>query len=161
VTRSITVEHFHDLGKFLFAFVVFWAYIAFSQYMLIWYANLPEETGWLLRRQTHGWGGVGLLLIAGHFALPFVALLSRVPKRMPFLLAAAAAWLLVMHAVDLYWLVMPEASPSTPRLHAVDLLVLFGMGGLFVAWWAQALAARSLIPVRDPRLSESLHFENA
>ena len=158
---SITVEHYHDLGKYLFAFVVFWAYIAFSQYMLIWYANLPEETGWFLRRQTHGWGGVGLALLFGHFVLPFLALLSRAPKRQPPLLAAAAAWMLAMHWVDLYWLVMPEASGLSPRLHAVDLTLFVGIGGFVVAGAAWTLRGRFLVPVRDPRLEESRHFENA
>jgi len=158
---SITVEHYHDLGKYLFAFVVFWAYIAFSQYMLIWYANLPEETGWFLRRQTHGWGGVGLALLFGHFVLPFLALLSRAPKRQPPLLAAAAAWMLAMHWIDLYWLVMPEASGLSPRLHAVDLTLFVGIGGFVVAGAAWTLRGRFLVPVRDPRLEESRHFENA
>jgi hypothetical protein len=159
--RSITVEHYHDLGKLLFGFVVFWAYIAFSQYMLIWYANIPEETGWFLRRQTHGWGAVGLVLILGHFAGPFVALMSRVPKRRPGLLALAAAWLLAMHWVDLYWVVMPEASPEHAAPHVVDFALLVGFGGLFVAAAARALRGRSLVPERDPRLDESLNFENA
>ena len=159
--QSITVEHYHDLGKLLFAFVVFWAYIAFSQYMLIWYANIPEETGWLLRRQTHGWDRVGLLLILGHFVAPFLALLSRSPKRRPQLLAAAAAWLLAMHWLDLYWVVMPEASPGRAGLHAVDVALFFGLGGLFLAAAVRVLRNRSLVPVRDPRLAESLQFENA
>jgi hypothetical protein len=161
IQRSVTVEHYHDLGKLLFAFVVFWAYIAFSQYMLIWYANIPEETGWLLRRQTHGWGGVGLVLILGHFVAPFAALLSRAPKRRPGLLAAAAAWLLLMHWLDLYWVVMPEASAGRAGLAAVDVALFVGMGGLFLAAAAWSLRNRSLVPERDPRLDESLHFENA
>ena len=161
ILRSVTVEHYHDLGKLLFAFVVFWAYIAFSQYMLIWYANIPEETGWLLRRQTHGWQWVGLALIIGNFVAPFAALLSRAPKRRPALLAGAAAWLLAMHWLDLYWIVMPEASASRAGPRLVDVALLAGMGGLFVAAAARALRNRPLVPVRDPRLDESLHFENA
>ena len=159
--QSITVEHYHDLGKLLFAFVVFWAYIAFSQYMLIWYANIPEETGWLLRRQTHGWDGVGLALILGHFVVPFIALLSRTPKRRPHLLAIAAAWLLAMHWLDLYWVVMPEASAERAGVHAVDVALFVGFGGLFVAAAVRTLRNCSLVPERDPRLAESLHFENA
>ena len=80
---SITVEHYHDLGKLLFAFIVFWAYIAFSQYMLIWYANIPEETGWFLKRQTGAGSGVSLALLFGHFVLPFLVLLPRYVKRRP------------------------------------------------------------------------------
>jgi hypothetical protein len=159
--HAITVEHYHDLGKLLFAFTVFWAYIAFSQYMLIWYASLPEETEWLLRRQTHGWGWVGLILLFGHFLAPFVALLSRAPKRRPRLVVIAAAWMLAMHWVDLYWVVIPEVSPQAAMPHLLDLTTLLGLGGLFVAAAAYLMRDRSLIPEHDPRLTESLMFENA
>jgi hypothetical protein len=90
LTRAITIEHYHDLGKLIFAFVVFWAYIAFSQYLLIWYANIPEETVWYLRRQSGSWAAVSLVLLFAHFVVPFVALLSRVSKRRKSLLAAVA-----------------------------------------------------------------------
>jgi hypothetical protein len=161
IRRSVTVEHYHDLGKLLFGFVVFWAYIAFSQYMLQWYANLPEETHWFVVRQQHGWGWVGLALVFGHFLIPFVALLSRAPKRRPPFLAAVAAWVLVMHWVDLYWLVMPAASPASPALHVVDQSVLVGLVSLLVAAAAFVARGRALVPEGDPRLEESLAFENA
>lgn len=159
--HAITVEHYHDLGKLLFAFTVFWAYIAFSQFMLYWYAALPEETGWFVRRQTHGWGAVGLVLLFGHFLLPFLALLGRIPKRTPRLLGVAAAWMLLMHWVDLYWLVVPEASRehAVPRL--VDLTVAVAVAALGTAFVVRALRRHSLVPERDPRLEESLAFENA
>ncbi len=159
--RSITVEHYHDMGKLLFGFVVFWAYIGFSQYMLIWYANIPEETRWLLRRQEHGWQAVGLVLVFGHFLLPFAVLLSRVLKRRPAALAAAGAWVLAMHWVDLYWMVMPEGRPSSPIPHLLDLAVLVGLGGVWLAAAAFVMRDRSLLAERDPRLAESLAFENA
>ncbi|MFI5143405.1 MAG: quinol:cytochrome C oxidoreductase [Thermoanaerobaculales bacterium] len=159
--RAITVEHYHDMGKLLFGFVVFWAYIAFSQYMLIWYANIPEETRWLLRRQQHGWEAVGLVLIFGHFIVPFAALLSRAAKRRPAVLAVVAMWILAMHWVDLYWLVMPEGSPASPLPHLLDLTILVGLGGVWLAAVAFAMRERSLLPERDPRLAESLAFENA
>jgi hypothetical protein len=158
---AVTVEHYHDLGKLLFGFVIFWAYIGFSQYMLIWYANIPEETRWLAVRQENGWGWVGLVLVFGHFLLPFVALISRGPKRRPRILAAAAVWMLVMHWVDIYWLVVPAASPGSPVPHLVDLTLFVGLGSLFLAAAAFALRGRSLVPERDPRLEESLAFENA
>ena len=161
IRRSVSVEHYHDLGKLLFGFVVFWAYIAFSQYMLQWYANLPEETHWFVVRQQHGWGWVGLALVFGHFLIPFAALLSRAPKRRPRFLAAAAAWMLAMHWVDLYWLVMPAASPGSPALHVVDLTVLAGLVSLLVAAAAFLARGRALVPEGDPRLEESLAFENA
>ena len=158
---SVTVEHYHDLGKLLFGFVVFWAYIGFSQYMLQWYAAMPEETHWFSARQEHGWGWVGLALVFGHFLLPFVALLSRAPKRRPRRLAIAAGWLLLMHAVDLYWLVMPAASPTDAAPRLLDVTVLVGLVAWLVAAAAFTVRDRALIPERDPRLAESLAFENA
>jgi hypothetical protein len=158
---AISIEHYHDLGKLLFGFVIFWAYIAFSQYMLIWYANIPEETEWLARRQMNGWGWVGLLLVFGHFVVPFVVLLSRTPKRRPRLLAAAAVWMLVMHWVDLFWVVAPAGSPARPLPHLVDLTLLIALGTWFLAAAAFAVRRLSLVPERDPRLAESLTFENA
>jgi len=155
------VDAYYVLGKLLFGFVVFWAYIAFSQYMLIWYANIPQETGWLARRQDHGWGWVGLLLLVGHFLLPFVALISRAPKRRPRLLAAVAVWMLAMHWVDIYWLAMPAGNPASPVPRLVDLTLLVALGSLFLAGAVFALRGRSLVPERDPRLLESLTFENA
>ena len=159
LTHAITAEHYHDLGKLVLAFTVFWAYIAFSQYMLIWYANIPEETQWLIRRQTGGWAVVSLLLLFGHFAVPFLVLISRPAKRHKGLLAAAAAWVLLMHWVDLHWLVMPGATGrALPDVFEICCLV--GLGGLFLAAAAYRLRDRSLIPQRDPRLAESLTFEN-
>lgn len=159
--HAVTVEHYHDLGKLLFAFTVFWAYIAFSQFMLYWYAALPEETGWFVRRQTQGWGVVGLVLLLGHFLLPFVALLGRTPKRTPRVLGVAAVWMLLMHWVDLYWLVVPEVSRETAVPQLVDLTVLVSVAALGTAFVVLALRRHSLVPERDPRLSESLAFENA
>ncbi|RMG45027.1 MAG: quinol:cytochrome C oxidoreductase [Acidobacteria bacterium] len=159
--RSITAEHYHDIGKFLFGFVIFWAYIAYSQYMLIWYADIPEETEWFLKRQSGDWARVGLLLIVGHFLVPFLFLLSRVPKRRKGALAAVALWVLAMHWVDLYWVVMPEFSPGRVPLSIADLAGLAAVGGVFVAWTAHRLGRAPLAPVRDPRLAESLALENA
>ena len=104
----VTEEHYHDLGKLTFAFVFFWGYIAFSQYMLIWYANMPEETQFYMTRQIGPWAGVSLALIVVHFVLPFLGLMSRhVKRRLPFF-AFWLVWLLVAHAFDLYWLIMPN-----------------------------------------------------
>lgn len=161
--NAITIEHYHDIGKFTFAFVVFWAYIAFSQYMLIWYANLPEETIWYFRRQTGGWLPVSLLLLFGHFVAPFLGLISRIPKRRPGMLVVAGVWLLFMHWIDLYWLVMPEMNHEAKGVvpfNIADLGLLLFLGGLFVALTARRLSRHSLIPEQDPRLAESLTFEN-
>jgi len=159
--HTVTREHFHDMGKLLFAFVVFWAYIAFSQYLLIWYGNLPEETGWFLKRQTGGWGWVSLLLVVGHFVIPFLVLISRGAKRQPHVLLLASAWVAVMHWVDIYWLVMPEMNGGALRLSAMDVLVTVDIAGLYVAAWVLRMRKHSLVPERDPRLAESLAFENA
>lgn len=157
--RTITVEHYHDLGKLLFAFVVFWAYIAFSQFMLIWYANIPEETAWLTRRMSGGFGVIGLALLFGHFLFPFLVLLPRSIKRSPGVLFYPAAWLVVMHYLDLYWLVMPEVGSATP--HLLDLLLAVGLGGVWLAGFAYLASRHPLACQKDPRLFESLTFENA
>ena len=104
----VTKEHYHDLGKLTFAFVFFWGYIAFSQYMLIWYANMPEETQFYMVRQIGPWAGVSLALIVVHFVLPFLGLMSRHVKRRLPLFAFWLVWLLVAHAFDLFWLIMPN-----------------------------------------------------
>jgi len=161
IGRIVGVEHRHDLGKLMFAFVVFWAYIGFSQYMLIWYANLPEETIWYEARQTGPWTAVSLLLLFGHFVAPFFVLMSRHPKRRHAVLVGAAVWLLAMHWLDLFWLVMPGARTAGPLFRLVDVACFVGLGGLFLAAVAWRLGRVQLIPVRDPRLAESLEFENA
>ena len=104
----VTKEHYHDLGKLTFAFVFFWGYIAFSQYMLIWYANIPEETQFYMTRQIGPWAGVSLALIVVHFVLPFVGLMSKHAKRILPLFVFWLVWLLVAHAFDLFWLIMPN-----------------------------------------------------
>ena len=111
VDTEITREHIQDLGKFMLGFTVFWAYISFSQYMLYWYANLPEEIVWFQKRFTAGWGMVALSLLFLHFALPFFALLLRQTKRIYPVLAVVAVWLLVMHWVDVWWITMPAMLP--------------------------------------------------
>jgi hypothetical protein len=157
--KVINAEHFHDLGKLSFGFVVFWSYIAFSQYFLIWYANIPEETLWFEHRYHHGWETVGALLIVGHFFIPFFFLLPRGIKRNPATLIIGAAWLLFIHYVDIYYIVMPVFSKG-PQPGILDLLCLVGVMGLFLATFS-ALASRSeLVPVKDPRLPESLAFHN-
>jgi hypothetical protein len=157
---TVTPEHFHDLGKLLFAFVVFWAYIAFSQFMLIWYGNIPEETLWYAHRIGPGWEGVTIALAVGHFGVPFLFLLSRAVKRRAPTLIAGAVWLLAMHYLDLYWLVMPSFDPHGVHPHALDLLTLVGMVGLLAGTLGLLMRRRALVPLGDPRLPESLSFEN-
>jgi hypothetical protein len=128
--------------------------------MLQWYANIPEETTWFERRQTGEWTGFSVFLFVGRFLAPFLALISRVPKRRRGVLAGASVWILFMHWTDLYYLVMPHASPGRVPWHLVDLAAFVGIGGLFVAALIHRIGEKSLIPRRDPRLAESLAFEN-
>lgn len=158
---GITTEHFHDLGKLQFGFVFFWGYIAFSQYLLIWYANIPEETSWFATRQSGGWGAVSLLLLFGHLLLPFCGLMSRAAKRSRASLAAWSTWLLLMHWLDLYWIVMPSYAPSSAPNILLDLLVLLGVSAIYLAVLMRLKTNISMIPIRDPRLSQSLAFHNA
>jgi hypothetical protein len=160
LARSITTEHYHELGKLLFGFIVFWGYIAFSQYMLIWYANIPEETGWYVDRQSGPWAAVGLAMVFGHLLIPFFGLLSRESKRRRILLAAWAGWMLLFHWVDLYWLVMPTFAPKHLPFGLTDLCCFIAVGSLFLAGLSWIARGRALVPLKDPRLNESLAFEN-
>jgi hypothetical protein len=153
-------EHFHDLGKLLFAFMVFWAYIAFSQYLLIWYGNMPEETIWFRERLAGSWLALSVALALGHFVFPFLFLLPRATKRNGATLVAAALWLLLMHLVDVYWTVVPSIHAQAARPGLVDVGALLAVGGVFLAAFGWLLRGHPLLPVGDPRLPESLAFEN-
>ena len=156
----VTDEHLHDLGKLLFGFTVFWAYITFSQYLLIWYANIPEETIYYMHRSHGSWPTLALVLGLGHFAFPFFFFMPHAVKRRPVLLALGSAWVLLMHYLDIYWAVMPYLHPEGVRIGLMDVATLLAVGGFFVAAFARAGSRRALVPVRDPRLPESLSFEN-
>lgn len=164
---AIGTEHFLDLGRLLFAFLFFWAYIAFSQYMLLWYAHLPEMTGWLRIRgattvaaDRNAWTGLLLILLAGHFLVPFVGLMTRHTKRRPAVLAGWAAWLLAMHYLDLLWLVMPELGPEL-KLGVIELGLLLAVGCVYYLGARQLATGHPAVPVGDPRLRESIQHEPA
>jgi hypothetical protein len=156
----LNTEHYHDMGKLLFAFTVFWTYIGFSQYFLIWYANIPEETVWYAHRLEGSWQSLSIFLAVGHFLVPFFFLMSRTVKRRKPLLLAGALWMLAMHFVDVYWCVMPVLHHDGFHVSVLDFTTFLGVGGLFVALFSRLLARRALIPVKDPRLPESLGYEN-
>jgi hypothetical protein len=156
-------SHFHDLGKLLLAFVMFWSYVAFAQYLIIWAGNLPEEIPWYLRRLSGGWGWIGAALILLHFALPFLLLLPEGANRNPRILASVAALVVLMRFVDVYWLVRPiftqaGASPGTARfhLHWLDLAAPIAIGGVWLAVFLWQLEERPLLPVNDPEFAKAL-----
>ena len=158
--ETITTEHYHDMGKLLFGFVVFWGYIAFSQYMLIWYANIPEETTWYMERQTPAWLVLSLVLLFGHLFIPFLGMISREVKRRKVLLGFWCVWLLVFHWIDMVYLVMPSFTSERFPVGLIDVCLLVGLGGLYVAGVLRAVRGVALVPAKDPRLHEALAFEN-
>jgi len=155
-----TVEHRHDIGKLMFAFTVFWAYIGFSQYFLIWYANIPEETVFYKNRWDYGWKTMSIVLMFSHFVIPFVLLLSRHAKRSIAGLTIAAVLLLFAHYVDMYWLVMPSLGENGATPNLVDILALLGPVGVALMVMARAATKGTLFPVGDPRLAETVKLEN-
>lgn len=154
----MNVDHFHSLGKFLLAFVAFWAYVAFSQFMLIWIANIPEEIPWYVLRIEGGWFWVGAFLAVGHFLVPFFLLLNRAITREPRRLAWVAAWVLLVHWIDLYWLVMPHLDAGGPRPSLWDLAAFVGVGGVTVAFGVFRMRGTVAVPIRDPYLDDSLRY---
>jgi hypothetical protein len=160
----VTEEHFHDLGKLLFAFTCFWAYIAFSQYFLIWYGNIPEETFWIAERTTGEWKGTGIFLAVGHFIIPFLFLLPRSIKRRPQLVAIGAAWILFMHVMDYVWIVRPilhhgDHAP-TPATWWLDIAGVLGVFGVFFGLYVARLGAGPLTALKDPKLPEAMSHQN-
>jgi len=157
--HHLNADHVHALGKFLLAFTAFWAYIAFSQFMLIWIANIPEEVPWYILRASGPWGRVGIFLAVGHFAIPFAVLLSRDLKRSPRKLAMVAAWLLLVHWVDLHWIIMPSFHEAGPAPSWMDLTAFVGVGAAFLACLVYRMRGAATVPVRDPYLEESLRYQ--
>lgn len=151
----VSIEHVHDLAKYTKAFTVFWAYIAFSQFMLIWYANLPEETIFYLHRSHGGWLYISVGLIVFRFVVPFLALLPRWAKRTPSHLASVCVLILVMQYVDLYWLVYPNYSNEFVAFSWMEIGAFVGFLGGFGLVVTQFLTKYNLLPIKDPRKSES------
>ena len=169
LVKSVTTEHYHDLGKFLFAFTFFWGYIAFSQFMLQWYGNIPDEAGWFLRhgastRTPNDFSPVVIALLFGHLLIPFPGLLSRHMKRNSGALAFWAVWVLVFCWFDIFWVVSPQLDDGVLHLGPLDiaehLAVLLGIGGIFLAVVVRRASQHSVRAMRDPRLADSLAFQN-
>ena len=155
VSELLKPEHVHDHGKLILTFVMLWAYFSFSQWLIIWAGNLPEEISWFVRRLNGWWGLVGLFLAAFHFAVPFVLLLSRQLKRNVRTLVWLAVWLMFMRLVDLFWMIEPTFHP---QLHVTvwDIVVPIGIGGLWLAYFFRNLKGRPLLPLHDPHSREIL-----
>jgi len=158
--NEVTLEHFHDLGKLMWGFNVFWAYIAFSQYFLIWYANIPEETLFFNHRSEGNWMSLSLILVFGHFVIPFWLFMSRHMKRNLISLSLFAVWMIVMQIVDLFWLIMPNLDHHHVPFSAVTVASFIGIGGIFFGFLLLRMRSKSLLAYKDPRLGESLHFHN-
>jgi hypothetical protein len=156
LTDDIGAEHLHALGKLLLTFVLFWVYIGFSQLIVVWSAELPLETGWYRVRMHGGWWWLGAVLVAGHFVIPFCALLVRAVKRSMIAMAALGVLLLAMHYLDLYWMIMPDAG-WTPAVW-LDAGALLFVGGVTSLAWAVRRRGQASVPVGDPLLAESLDY---
>jgi hypothetical protein len=152
----IVPAHFHDLGNLMLAFVMLWAYFAFSQYLIIWSGNLPEEIAWYLHRLQTGWRAVGALLVVLHFVAPFGLLLSRAIKRQANLLVKVAYLILVLRVVDLYWLVAPEFHRNGVAVSWLDLVLPFSLSAFWLGCFVWQLRGRAILPVHDPQFDETL-----
>jgi len=156
LSRVMSPEHLHDLGKLLFAFIMFWAYVSFSQYLIIWAGNLPEEIPWYLERLHGGWGWFGVALVLLHFALPFLLLLPADANRNPRLLTSVALFVVAMRAVDLFWLVRPVFSPGRLEIYWLDFAAFIGLGGVWLWFFLWQLLRRPLVPRYDPDLAGAI-----
>ncbi len=161
LANIISLDHYHDLAKFVFAFIIFWTYMAFSQYFLIWYGNLPEENYWYLYRWDNSWTIVSLIIIFGNFVIPFVGLITRAAKRSMVFLPLMSIWILLMHWVDIYWLVMPTHYRTGINLSWIDVTTFIGIGGIFLWYFWRHFTAHPTIPVNDPGLQASIQFTNS
>jgi hypothetical protein len=158
--ETVTLEHYHIMGKWMLAFCVFWAYIGFSQYMLYWYANIPEETHYFIQRNTESWWLLSTLLVVGRFFVPFAILLLRSIKKHPHQLCYMAGWIMFMQLLDIYIIVLPALHQTGVHLSVWDFVPLIGIGATLGFFYLRIVGKTSLFPTRDPRLIESLRLTN-
>ena len=154
LSEVVTAGHFNDLGNFLLASVMLWAYMSLSQYLIIWSGNLPEEITWYIYRTQGGWQWVSLFLILFHFALPFLVLMSRGVKRKARALSMVAGLIIFMRFIDLFWLVVPAFHQTGFQIHWLDLVLPVGIGGVWIALFIRQLKQKSLLAINDPHLQE-------
>jgi len=152
-----TDDHMHDVAKYLKGFTIFWAYIAFSQFMLIWYANIPEETEFYLMRAQNGWMGISMALLIFKFVVPFLALLPRGWKRNENHLIVVSILILVMQYLDIHWLVYPNFNDNHFTLGFYEIALLAGFMGLFLMAMMRFFQKNSLVAIKDPRINEALN----
>jgi hypothetical protein len=165
--NTVTREHFHDMGKLMFGFTVFWAYVAFAQYFLYWYGNIPEETKWYWDRRSGSWYTLSILLPIGYFGVPFLLLLPRGNKRNPATIGYVALWVLFFQMTHLYWEIIPEGSKTTVHdrpafgvsVHWLDIASIVMFAGVLAASVIGGFRAHALVPIRDVRLGESIRHE--
>ena len=155
----VTIEHFHDLGKLIYGFNIFWAYIAFCQFFLIWYANVPEETVFYAKHFAGSWNTVAIILSVGHFGIPFIFFMSRVVKRNLKWHAIIVVWI-INAFLDLFWIIMPNVSKYNFSIRPIDIILFIGFGAIYFANFFRNLNKVNLVPKGDPRLKESLSFVN-
>lgn len=163
----VTAEHFHDVGKLMLSFTVFWSYIAFSQYFLIWYSNIPEETAYYLHRTTGEWKPLFVFLCFGHFVAPFLVMVTREAKRNTAILTLVAIWALVTHIADIYFIIRPMVytglgapEPAGAAGIALDVFGVLAVPGLFGFMLLRKIASGPLVPLQDPRYREALTHVN-
>jgi hypothetical protein len=155
--RVLTSHHFHDLGKLLFAFLMLWAYLSFSQFLIIWSANIPEEIPHYLNRWQNTWKFLSIFIVVGHFMVPYALLLSRDLKRNYGKLRIIATWLLCARVAEYYWHIMPELHRDGFTMTLLDVALPLAIGGIFISLFVSQLGGRSLLPVNDPQLEKALH----
>src|SRR6056297_1131337 len=156
LTNIIKKAHIYDLGAWFFGFTVFYAYIAFSQFLLIYYANIPEETLWYYHRLEGSWSVITYSLIACRFVIPFIILLNRDKKHNKTLLIIASVLIIVMHLIELHWIVMPVLHHSGMAISWLDITTLIGLGGIFLGLFFRRFKNHKIVPVNDPTLADSL-----
>jgi hypothetical protein len=156
MARVFRPRHFHDLGKLLLAFVMVWAYLSFSQLLIVWAGNLPQEIAFYTPRMQSSWRWIGALLIVLHFAMPFALLLSSDLKRRAKSLAAVAGLVIVMRVIDLFWLVAPEFRRQGLTIDWFDPVAVVGLCGVWLALFIRELKARPMLPLRDPHLADAI-----
>lgn len=157
LTNTIRLPHLTDMSRLFFGFTVFYAYIAFSQFFLIYYANIPEETLWYYHRLEGSWEGFTYLLLIGRFVLPFILLLPAKAKSNMKLVGAVAVWIVVVHFIELHWIIMPTLHHHGMHFHWLDIATLLAIGGLFMGLFFNQFRKENMVSTNDPRFEASMN----